>query len=248
MPDMNDAQEKRTDNPEPSEKLQDNYWGDLSFFLHLPPIAPKEEIARHKEPIQALSLKNRNDFQVYINRYYGTACRIALTLVGKELARDIVQQVVLELWRRGAPLSSPTPFFRRVTQRCIDHWRRVSRHPISPFPSTSLEEEEDPSDPFEFLSTTASPITTSQQSSGPLEHLVSTEQHDVVLNAVLALPNPNHRLCILLHYFAGLKLEEVAATMGTNNNNVKSWHSRALKKLRQMPILRDYMRDADSDQ
>ena len=55
------------------------------------------------------------------------------------------------------------------------------------------------------------------------------------LAAVMETLHPDHRAVLVMHYREELTFDEIAAVMGRPMNTVKSWHRRALRKIR--PLL-----------
>ena len=62
------------------------------------------------------------------------------------------------------------------------------------------------------------------------DHLVRSEQHQVVLDAVRTLP-PRQRDCITLRYFDELGIDAIATTLGLSANSVKTHLKRAMQSL-----------------
>ncbi|MCL5991279.1 MAG: RNA polymerase sigma factor [Bacteroidetes bacterium] len=53
-----------------------------------------------------------------------------------------------------------------------------------------------------------------------------------ILRAALEkINNETHKNAIILHYFAGMKINEIAETMNTNQQNIKNWLMRGRKTL-----------------
>jgi RNA polymerase sigma factor (sigma-70 family) len=63
-----------------------------------------------------------------------------------------------------------------------------------------------------------------------VDHLVRSEDHRRVLDAVRALP-ARQRDCITLRYFEELSIEGIAATLGVSGNSVKTHLRRAMAAL-----------------
>lgn len=53
------------------------------------------------------------------------------------------------------------------------------------------------------------------------------------LSEVLKVVHPDHRAVLILHYHEELTFDEIASIVGKPMNTVKSWHRRALIKLRE---------------
>jgi RNA polymerase sigma factor (sigma-70 family) len=62
------------------------------------------------------------------------------------------------------------------------------------------------------------------------DHIVETEEHARVLDAVRALP-ARQRDCVTLRYFEELSLDQIASTLGVSINSVKTHLQRAMRAL-----------------
>ena len=54
---------------------------------------------------------------------------------------------------------------------------------------------------------------------------------NILRTALEKINNENHKNAIILHYFAGMKINEIAETMNTNEQNIKNWLMRGRKTL-----------------
>jgi RNA polymerase sigma-70 factor (ECF subfamily) len=133
-----------------------------------------------------------------------------LILRDAELARDAVQEGYIRAWRHLPGLRDPERFdawlHRLVVHSCIDVARRRRRRPI--------EVELTPVD-------------------GPAIHDVASMVADrELLDSVLRKLDPEWRAVIVMHYFLGIPLQEVAATLGVPLGTVKSRLHRSLSAMR----------------
>ena len=133
-----------------------------------------------------------------------------LVLRDPELARDAVQEALIRAWRDLPRLRDPERFdawlYRLTINACLDQTRRRRRRPI--------EVELTPLD---------MPAMTDM--SGALA------DRDLVDGAMRRL-DPDTRAVVVLHYFLGLPLTDVAATLGIPIGTVKSRLHRALGEMR----------------
>jgi RNA polymerase sigma-70 factor (ECF subfamily) len=133
-----------------------------------------------------------------------------LILRDPELARDGVQDGLIRAWRDLPTLQDPDRFeawvHRLVANACIDLTRRRRSRPIE----VELLHEHAPEIP---------------DASGLIA------QRDLV-DGVLRRLDPSGRAIVVLHYYAGLPLLEVAATLRIPIGTVKSRLHRALRDMR----------------
>jgi RNA polymerase sigma-70 factor (ECF subfamily) len=133
-----------------------------------------------------------------------------LILRDPELARDAVQDGLIRAWRDLPGLRDPDAFdgwlHRLTVNACLDLARRRRRRPI--------EVE---------LSPIHHPATADAS--------VGVARRDLVENVLRSL-DPNGRAIVVLHYYLGMSLPEVAATLSIPIGTVKSRLHRALGEMR----------------
>jgi RNA polymerase sigma factor (sigma-70 family) len=133
-----------------------------------------------------------------------------LILRDPEFARDAVQEGLIRAWRDLPKLRDPDRFdallHRLTVNACIDQTRRRRRRPIE----------------VELTPIHAPAVT---DTSGALA------DRDVV-DGVLRHLDEGERAIVVLHYFLGMPLTEVAATLGIPVGTVKSRLHRALGEMR----------------
>ena len=133
-----------------------------------------------------------------------------LILRDHELARDAVQEGFIRAWRNLPTLRDPDRFegwLRSLVARsCIDTLRRRGRRPLE----------------VELL-----PID------GPSVADMSAviADRDLLETGLRSLP-PEQRAVIVLHYFLGMPLPDVAATLRIPLGTAKSRHHRSLQAMR----------------
>jgi len=127
-----------------------------------------------------------------------------------DLARDAVQEGFVRAWRNLPTLRDPDRFdawLRSLVSRsCIDVLRRRSRRPI--------EVE---------LMTTDSPS---------IADMASVVADRDLLDQALRRLSAEQRAVIVLHYYLGLPLPDVAAALGIPIGTAKSRHHRSLALMR----------------
>jgi RNA polymerase sigma-70 factor (ECF subfamily) len=133
-----------------------------------------------------------------------------LILRDHELARDAVQEGFIRAWKSLPGLRDPESFDawlrRLVVRSCIDAIRRRGRHPV--------EVELLPFD---------SPIIADETSI-----IADRELLDVALRRL----TPDLRAVVVLHYYLGLTLPDVAASLGIPTGTAKSRLNRSLGAMR----------------
>jgi RNA polymerase sigma-70 factor, ECF subfamily len=133
-----------------------------------------------------------------------------LILRDPELARDAVQEGLIRAWRDLPKLRDPDRFdawlHRLTVNACIDQTRRRRRRPIE----VELTPIHAPA-----VSDTAGAVADRDIVDGVLRHLGERE-----------------RAIVVLHYFLGMPLTDVAATLGVPVGTVKSRLHRALGEMR----------------
>jgi RNA polymerase sigma-70 factor (ECF subfamily) len=133
-----------------------------------------------------------------------------LILRDPDLARDAVQEGFIGAWRNLPTLRDPDRFEawlrRLVVRACIDTLRRRGRRPI--------EVE---------LSPLETPAVTD---------LASIVADRDLLDAALRRLRPEWRAVVVLHYYLGLPLPDVASTLGIPTGTAKSRLHRSLQEMR----------------
>jgi RNA polymerase sigma-70 factor, ECF subfamily len=133
-----------------------------------------------------------------------------LILRDPELARDAVQDGLIRAWRDLPGLRDPDAFdgwlHRLIVNACLDLARRRRRRPI-------------------------------EVELSPLHHpaiadaSVGVARRDLIENVLRTL-DPDGRAIVVLHYYLGMPLSEVAATLRIPVGTVKSRLHRALGEMR----------------
>jgi RNA polymerase sigma-70 factor (ECF subfamily) len=133
-----------------------------------------------------------------------------LILRDPELARDAVQEGFIRAWRNLPALRDPDRFDawlrQLVVHSCIDITRRRRRRVV--------EVELTPID------------------NPPMRDITAVIADRDVLDHALRLIDPEWRAVVVLHYFLGLSLPEVAATLGIPLGTAKSRLHRSLAAMR----------------
>jgi RNA polymerase sigma-70 factor, ECF subfamily len=158
-------------------------------------------------------------FEQLAGQHAAVLWRCALTL-GKDRhwAEDLVQETLVEAWRSLARFDGRCRFstwlYGILRHRFLKGRRNQNAVGLAT-PETLGQEQ-----------------CTARSPDGSAE---TSEDAERVRNAVMSLPE-EHRLVVELRFFAGAKLDEIAAALGCPLGTVKSRLHHALEKLRQMNL------------
>ncbi len=161
----------------------------------------------------------RAAFEVLFHRHQDRVYSIALGILGDaNEARDVVQETFLRAYKRLGSLNQDKGLLayicRTASNAAIDILR--SRRPAR---TVSLDAR------FELGFDTADPQST------PDIQVIRDSQADVVLDAVVSLPE-EQRLVIVLHHLEGLQLDEISSRLKIPVGTVKSRLGRGREMLR----------------
>jgi RNA polymerase sigma-70 factor (ECF subfamily) len=133
-----------------------------------------------------------------------------LILRDHELARDAVQEGFIAAWRGLPTLRDPDRFeawlHRLVFRSCINVIRRRGRRPIE----------------VELLPVDAPVI-------GDMASVIADRD---LLDAALKRLQPEQRAVVVMHYYLGMPLPDVASALGIPIGTAKSRHHRSLQQMR----------------
>lgn len=152
---------------------------------------------------------------------YALLLSYACKYVTRETAEDIIQDVFIQLYKKGPSLNISTSIrgylFRSVHNGCLDHIRREAihqRYVNATIPGLSEAE-------MDYFSP-----------DGPRQSLIQQDNLAAsVWQAIEALP-PKCREVVKLRYQQGLKTGEISATMGISTRTVETQLYKAIKQLR----------------
>lgn len=156
----------------------------------------------------------RGDHDAFAALVHGTIARLdvaaRLILRDPELARDAVQDALFRAWRDLRGLRDPERFdawlYRLMVNACLDQLRRRGRRPIEiEIAEIHTAVEPDPS--------------------------AAIADRDLV-DGILRTLDPGGRAIVVLHYYVGMPLTDVAAVLEIPVGTVKSRLHRALGDLR----------------
>ena len=153
---------------------------------------------------------------------------IYVSVKDRNLAEDLTQDVLEAAWRKRALLrkyeSIRGALFVMAKHKVIERHRkkRVTTVPIEDGEYLLGSEEE-----------------------SALRSLLAKEQHFELMHYISKL-REDHKRVVLLRYYYGLSLKEVAAITDVPYNTIISWHGRAVRKLAEF-ILEDQKGKEDPD-
>jgi len=165
---------------------------------------------------------NNDAFQELMRRYIGPIYGFSKQYVkSNEDAEDITQDTFFKTWKHIKKFKAGKSFkpwiYTIARNTALDHIKKKKAAPFSDldnpdqdtqFTDTLSDDEPSPSDIFE-----------------------QAEKAGVLKNALETL-HPDHRSIIVMHYHEEMTFQEIANVIDKPMNTVKSWHRRALSKLR----------------
>jgi RNA polymerase sigma-70 factor (ECF subfamily) len=159
-------------------------------------------------------------FQALVERHRSMVYRVAYQFAGNHYdAEDIAQEVFIKVYRsldrfrQDAQLSSW--MYRIVMNACIDHRRRHSPAGAAPFGEEAEHKM----------------LNTPEETPGPEERAYAGELGQVLESEIGRLP-PGQRLVFVMRHHQGLKLCEIAASLGLAEGTVKRQLHAAVHRLR----------------
>jgi len=181
-------------------------------------LQPEQAQAADVELIHAIALGDEAALGALYDRYrlilFGLLTRI---LNSREEAEDVLQEVMLQVWRRAADFDEQRgrPFTWLVTltrSRAIDRLRALgARQRLAESASRNAPEE----------------------ASDAVKDTLHSEQREIVKRALAELPEEQTRILILA-YFEGLTQSEIAKKLATPLGTVKTRMRSGMIRLREL--------------
>lgn len=176
---------------------------------------------------EEVALEQEAQLNSFLRDVEAKAFRIAIVTVrDRDEALDIVQDAMIRLATHYAskPQGEWRPLFYRILGNRIRDWHRRSavRNRVLSFFSGQEGEEPDP------IVTASGPVT-----EDPVESLAADESLRALEAALRTLP-ARQREAFMLRNFEDLDVAETARAMGCSDGSVKTHHSRAVAKLREL--------------
>ena len=160
-------------------------------------------------------------FQLLVEQHRSMVYRVAYQFAGNHHdAEDIAQEVFIKVYRsldrfrRDAQLSSW--MYRIVMNACIDHRRRHSPAGAAPFGEEAEHKM----------------LNTPEETPGPEDRAYAGELGQVLEAEIGKLPK-GQRIVFVMRHHQGLKLSEIAVSLGLAEGTVKRQLHAAVHRLRQ---------------
>jgi RNA polymerase sigma-70 factor (ECF subfamily) len=160
---------------------------------------------------------NKTDLAVLVKRHHSSLLGYLYRMTGgdRALAEDLVQEAFLRVLRSIGQYRHPRPFkpwlYAIATNLARDHYKRAETRYAA---DAQLDRE-----------------VTCGPDARPEDRLVADQEAQQVAAAVMALP-AHQREALILRYYQGLSLAEVAAALDVPVGTVKSRIHLALRRLR----------------
>jgi len=180
-----------------------------------PPRVPGIGFVNDRELLDGLRRGDHDAFDVIFRTHYGALVGLAVSLLrGRGLAEEVVQEVMLELWRRRETLvveeSLRAYLFRATRNRALNQLRH-ERVRVAAAPRLRVE-------------------TATAAAAEP--NLMQEEIDAALADAMAALP-PRCREVFELSRVHGLRYAEIATTLGLSVKTVEAQMGKALRILRE---------------
>lgn len=174
-----------------------------------------------------VALERESELDAFLREVESRAFRIALVTVrDRDDALDIVQDAMIRLVTRYAekPKEEWRPLFYRILSNRVRDWHRrgaVRNRVLSFFGG----QEGDGPDPIVAAS--------GPESANPVEELSTAQAMEALEDALRELPD-RQRQAFMLRNFEGMDVAATARAMGCSDGSVKTHHSRAVARLREL--------------
>lgn len=199
----------------------------MSTFFTIAPVEPVERLSAPISPeqmaqcslITRASQGDQEAFGAIVDQYSTMMMRTASMIIGDyDTAEDVVQDALIQIWHHLPDLRNTgalRPWLMRiVVNQCISFKRRLNR-------STA------------FIHQTLSEYEIDLMAQVAEDHKGCLERNWDLAQAILNLPI-KQRVVIVLHYYHGLTLPEMAHALTTSENTLKKRIQAALVNLRRL--------------
>lgn len=162
---------------------------------------------------------DKNAFGELVERYFATARLVALRLVtNQEIANELTQEALLQAYLSLSSLREPArfaPWLYGIVRNVCRTWLRSQRVNVS---SLDLLINGDEAAPLHLVD--------------PLTLLEAREQATLIHDALTTL-SPKNGAAAWLFYYEGLRIDEIAITLGASPTAIKGRLYQARKQLQQ---------------
>ena len=190
-------------------------------------IPPDKHSGRTDEELAELCRDGNEDaFKELMRRYlrpiYNFVYQYGKTV---ENAEDISQDAFFKVWKNIHRFTKGRQFrpwlYTIARNTALDHLKKKR--------AVSFTELDDPEENLQFADTL--------EDEGPLQaETLDTAIETARLTKSLEKLHPDHRAILMLHYREEMTFDEIAGIVGRPMNTVKSWHRRALLRLREIMV------------
>lgn len=161
-------------------------------------------------------------FDILMRRYLKPVFRFAQQYVRTtEDAEDVTQDTFLKAWKNIHKFklgSTFKPWIFTITRNtALDVIKKKKLIPFS-----SMDDEENG----------VSFAETVEDTTPPAPELFAQREAVTTLNELMQNIHPDHRSVLILHYQDEMTFEEISNIMKKPMNTIKSWHRRALERIR----------------
>jgi RNA polymerase sigma factor (sigma-70 family) len=185
--------------------------------------ADKKSQDQPGNPIEGGSPDKKQLLQQLMEEYGQSVARLAYTYVKDvTIAEDVAQEVFIKCYRK------------------LDEFRQESSYKTWLFKITVNQSKDLLKSwnvkkvfPTEFSSHRGNQLESSSREQTPEQFVISNERKEIIANAVLFLP-VKLREVIILYYYEGQKIEEIADLLNIKVNTIKTRLMRARQKLKKM--------------
>jgi RNA polymerase sigma-70 factor (ECF subfamily) len=158
--------------------------------------------------------------EVLINKYFSLIYNYVSRLVPKDEASDLVQDVFVRVWKNIKKIdfnkaSFKTWIFTIARNRVIDYFKKKRSIPFSSLGDDRESFSENIADEGSFIE----------------EEILKTEDLET-LNEALNKIDEKYREVLILYYQEDMTFKEIGQLLNKPLNTVKSYHYRAILKLR----------------
>lgn len=177
-----------------------------------------------EEIITSYKEGNLEVFKTIIEKYSSAIYNFSARLVGKDMATDITQEIFIKAWKKLDKFDTKKSSFKTwifvIAKNTTTDYLRKKRH----VNFSEIENNEDEATFSERI---------------PDEKMLPDEalqkiQDKELLNALLEKLTPEDKTILVLHYQEEMTFKEISVILTKPENTIKSYHRRAIIKLRKM--------------
>jgi RNA polymerase sigma-70 factor (ECF subfamily) len=165
---------------------------------------------------------DQDSFKILVEKYTPSIYNFGVRFVGEDYINDVTQDIFIKVWKNIRNFNNDKSSFKTwvftIARNTITDYLRKKK--MVNFSSLDTEEES-------FADNIADEVILSD------EILIKLEDKELLNNFINKL-TVNYREVIILYYQEDMTFNEIGQLLGKPLNTVKSYHHRALIKLREM--------------